>query len=365
VRLACDYSPSVPCDKQTRPAGNLVEPLHRRLWRRRQPKCQLAGQRGKTACVYNAALSLAIATFDAVLRAQAMKTVTDNLQEMADEISEMLRTLLLEHSSIYEWNTDDGPVVIIDAYGNYSYHELPQAGRQIQAKLLEEYRRFGSLLKVLLREQPSDALQQLEEAETVLVRTIEQQHTWCETTQEALDRATGALQAQLGLLNNLYGPTGGDVVYVPDTNALLYNPAIEKWEFDGVPRFTLVVTPTVLSELDDQKVNHRNEAVRDKAEKLIRQMKGYRQRGRLASGVPLVSGRSTILTIATEPNMQITLPWLDPKNNDDRYLATVIEIMRLRPRSVVLAVSRDINFQDKAELARIPFVEPPEPMTAP
>jgi hypothetical protein len=277
----------------------------------------------------------------------------------------MLQTLLLNHSSIYQWDDDNGPVVFISAYGNYAYRELQEAGRQVQAKLLEEYRRFNSLLKTLLREQPKDVLEQLSEAETVMLRTIEQQRTWCKTPQEALARATEALQTQFTLLKNLYDPSTGDIFYVPDTNALLYNPALEKWEFDGGASFTLVFTPTILSELDGLKINHRNETVRKKAETLINQIKEFRRRGSLNKGVTLVKGKSTILTIAVEPNMQDSLPWLDSTNNDDRFLATVVEIMRLRPRSVVLAVSRDINFQNKAEFACVSFVEPPEPITAP
>jgi hypothetical protein len=294
-----------------------------------------------------------------------MKTVTDNLQETADEINGILQTLLLNHSSLYQRNDHNGPVVFISSHGDYAYRELQEAGRQIQAKLLEGYRRFNSLFKTLLREQPEDVLNQLSEAETVMLRTIEQQHTWCKTTQEAFARATESLQTQITLLKNLYDPSTGDIFYVPDTNALLYNPAPERWEFDGVPSFALVLTPTILSKSDALKINHRNETVRQKAETFINQIKEFRRRGRLTEGVTLVKGKSTILAIAVEPNMQDSLPWLDSTNNDDRFLAAVIEIMRLRPRSVVLAVSRDINFQNKAEFARLPFVEPPESITAP
>jgi hypothetical protein len=50
-----------------------------------------------------------------------MPTVTDNLQEMADEIKEILQTLLLNHSSLYKWNTDGGGVVFISVRGDYAY----------------------------------------------------------------------------------------------------------------------------------------------------------------------------------------------------------------------------------------------------
>jgi predicted ribonuclease YlaK len=121
------------------------------------------------------------------------------------------------------------------------------------------------------------------------------------------------------------------------------------------------LTPTVLSELDQLKINHRNPDVRDKAERLIRQVKEYRRRGRLADGVPIVAGVSTLQTIATEPKLEDSLPWLDPANNDDRFIAAVLEVMRLRPRAPVVLISRDINLQNKAEFAGLPFVEPPEP----
>lgn len=292
-----------------------------------------------------------------------MRTVTDNLQETVYEIDKMLHTLLLNYSSLYKWNNDNEPFVFISTHGDYAYRELSEAGRQIQAKLLEEYRRFNSLLKTLLGEQPKDTLKQLSKTETVILQTIEQQHTWCKTTQEAFVKATNALQTQFALLKNLYDPSTDDIFYVPDTNALLYNPSLERWEFDGVQSFALVLTPTILSELDALKINHRNETVRQKAETLINQVKEFRRRGRLTEGVTLVKGKSTVLAIAVEPNMQNSLPWLESTNNDDRFLAAVIEVMRLHPRAIVIAVSRDINFQNKAEFARVPFTEPPEPST--
>jgi predicted ribonuclease YlaK len=154
---------------------------------------------------------------------------------------------------------------------------------------------------------------------------------------------------------------------VPDTNALIFNPDLEKWKFDGTPQFTMVLIPAVLSELDSLKVNHRVETVREKAEKIISRIKEYRRRaaaavGRLTDGVVVVTGVSNIIAIAVEPKMEASLPWLDPASKDDQILASVIEVMRMRPRSPVLLVTRDINLQNKAEFANIPFVEPPDPI---
>jgi hypothetical protein len=57
--------------------------------------------------------------------------------------------------------------------------------------------------------------------------------------------------------------------------------------------------------------------------------------------------------------MQDTLPWLDPTNDDDRLLASFLEVMRRFLHSPVILVTRDINLQNKAELAQVCFLEPP------
>lgn len=250
---------------------------------------------------------------------------------------------------------------MISVAGDYAWKELDEQGRQIQAKVLEDYRHLCSILRVLLREQPVDTLRTLATTDKTITNIIEQRHTPLRRRDEALQTVTEALETQVLLLTRLYDPSAGEIVFVPDTNAMLYNLALENWRFDDVPRFTIVLTPTVLAELDSLKINHRNEAVRNKAEKLIRQVKEYRRRGRLVDGVVLVKGASTIQTVATEPDMEKTLPWLDPHHNDDRFLASFVEVMRARPRSSVVLVTRDINLQNKAEFARLPFIEPPEP----
>jgi hypothetical protein len=64
------------------------------------------------------------------------------------------------------------------------------------------------------------------------------------------------------------------------------------------------------------------------------------------------------MAIAVEPRMLESLSWLDPTNADDRLLASIIEIMRLNPHATVTVVTRDLNFQNKLEFARVPFMSP-------
>jgi hypothetical protein len=63
-----------------------------------------------------------------------------------------------------------------------------------------------------------------------------------------------------------------------------------------------------------------------KAERLARQISEYRRRGRLIDGDTLVRDVSTISAVAVEPRMGVSLPWLDPTNADDRFLASALEI---------------------------------------
>jgi hypothetical protein len=289
-----------------------------------------------------------------------MKTVRDNLREMANEVSRLVEDLLTNHSSIQRWNYPGS--MIIDSTGDHAWGSLSEVGRQVQSRALEEYRQFMAILRVLLRGQPTSTASKLSETHLTVQRAIEQdRHTWSKTTHEVLEVTLTALDAQLRMVNYLFDPSGGVATYVPDTNALLYNNALDQWTFVDSPTFTILLTPTVLSELDALKINHRVETVRAKAEKLIRQVKEYRRRGRLTEGVPL-RGSTMLAAIATEPKMEHSLNWLDPHSNDDRLLATIIEVMRQRPRSPVILVTADINLQNKAEFARIPFVEPPEPV---
>jgi predicted ribonuclease YlaK len=65
-------------------------------------------------------------------------------------------------------------------------------------------------------------------------------------------------------------------------------------------------------------------------------------------------------TVGTESNFQKTLHWLDSGNNDDRIIAGVLEVQRSNPSSMIVLMTSDINAQNKAEVAHLPYVEPPD-----
>ena len=291
-----------------------------------------------------------------------MKTVIENLEEKSLQIQDLLRQLLLEHSSIYLLNRNDpySRVAVISPSGSYAYKPLEIQGRQIQSQVLEEYRKLFSVISILLHEQPKSVLSELQKTDSVITRIIEQRHTWNDNIQKEYEQVTEMFSKQIQILDNLYSPAAGDIIYVPDTNALLYNHDLQNWEFEDNTPFILVLLPVVLRELDELKMKHNNPDIRSKSESLIRQIKEFRRRGKLTEGVTL-SGKNKVLSVAVEPDVNSSLPWLKPDNNDDQLIASTLEVMRMRPRSIVVSVSRDINFQNKAEFANMPFIEPPEP----
>lgn len=286
-----------------------------------------------------------------------MQTVSENLGNWAEDISKLL-IQLLQVSSIKksEWMGED------------VWGELDISSRQIQSRVLEEYRRFSSVLEVLFREQPENTIKIFQEGKDIILNVIQQesdQRTYFGNCNQALSKVQEALCSQINLLNRVYTTSRHKFVVIPDTNALLFNPDLQTWKFASFEEFTIALMPTVLSELDKLKVDSRSDSVRQKSDKLIRQIKEFRRRGRLTDGVTLVKDKSQIIATAVEPTFSKSLPWLDADNNDDRLLASCLEIMRQMLDCQVILLTRDINLQNKAEFARIPFLEPPEPLKEP
>jgi PIN domain len=289
-----------------------------------------------------------------------MKTAVDLLEAQRASLETLLRDFLLQHSALGERELPGAGIHVVGP--NHSWATLDDRGRALQAKLLKEQSRFASLVNVLLRLAPEHSREDAAEASDVVRSMIEQSDvTWTSSTEEALDEALTALSIQVAAVKALYDPTPGQPVFVPDANAVVWNPDLEQWTFEGAARFSIVLTSTLLGELDDLKMPYRGESVRETAEGVIRRIKEYGRRGDIHAGVTLRRDRSTVRMTAAEPDFKNTLPWLDPTIKDDRLLAACLEIVREHPHSPVVLVTRDVNLQNKARLAGIQFVEPPDP----
>ena len=81
-----------------------------------------------------------------------------------------------------------------------------------------------------------------------------------------------------------------------------------------------------------------------------------------SDGVVVVQDRVALRSIANEPNMDQSLSWLDSTNADDRFLASAIDVMRVDLATPAFIVTSDINLQNKAAMAGLPFREVPASM---
>lgn len=285
-------------------------------------------------------------------------TVLDILRARAERIRKDGVRLLEVFSEIHDASSPSNSIVFFNPSGDQSWNDLPTGGKQIQVRLLPEVDRFAELVHTLTQDFPNATQRELIGVLKKIRKSVEQNGaTWWKTKDEAAEGFRKLIDQVVATLDEFYGISSNVTVVIPDTNALLDDPDTEQWQFGEVEQFTLILTPTVLSELDDHKVNHRNQAVRDKASKIIRKIKEYRRRGSLREGVVIVKGRVSLRSIASEPTMSQTLPWFDPGNADDRFLATTLEIMRGDLGVRTFIVTSDINMQNKAEMAGIPFRE--------
>lgn len=288
-------------------------------------------------------------------------TYEDLLRNKIACFKDEVKHLLLEYSSLYYSNPSNDNILFIEPSGYHFWKELSEEGKQLQSKLIQQYSRLNSILTPLIDLLSETDRHTWSDDQNTIIQVIQQEgNTWIKSTQGALDKVDEAFSSLNALLGYIHSDKEKHL-FIPDTNALLDNPNMAEWKFEGVEHFIVVLMPTILSELDSLKINHRVDTVREKSKAIIRQIKEYRRRGSLEDGVEILKSKVRLLSIALEPRIPNSLDWLDLNNNDDRFLASVIEIIRHNIRSFVTIVTSDINLQNKADYACIPYIEPPEP----
>jgi rRNA-processing protein FCF1 len=267
---------------------------------------------------------------------------------------------LWHKSRIEEFRNDPYSELVFIAPPHY-WKALPIEHRAAQARLLGRYRHWYELFYRCHAQHSSDMQDNLDQTNAHVLAAIELKSDW--STAATFEENHTVLSDKLNFFRSLLEQHFGDemeFLLVPDTNALLKaaDPAQYVDVIDSAS-FTFVIVPTVLAELDGLKRSRANQAVGDKAEKAIRTIKGLRKQGSVLEGV-IVAKTITVKMIPTEPRMADLPSWLDPTNQDDRIIGSVLEIQSAHPSTVVVLVTDDMNLQNKAEMAFLPWAEPPE-----
>lgn len=170
------------------------------------------------------------------------------------------------------------------------------------------------------------------------------------SNEQKIRDAAARLHAVVAVLS---AGSADDLILIPDTNALLASadPAAYRG-IAAADAFQLLLLPTVLSELEKLKMLHRNPEVRDKAKRVVTRIKGWRTQGPLLEGVR-VDRTITVRAVHNEPKVADSLSWLDADNEDDRIIASVLDIQATSPSAHVVLVTGDINLQNKADAVMV------------
>lgn len=257
---------------------------------------------------------------------------------------------MLDNSTIGKktYENDPNSSIQFGFLGSPYYWKKKDEKNQIQAKQL--YEAFYFQFKPLLKYAGSNTKQKLDKANEKIKKIINQ-----EEAPISIEKAKKSIKKQLGNFNNflqLLNDKQSVIVIVPDTNAIINYPDPIVYKNDINNSFDYIVLPTVLSELDKHKLNHKNEGFRKKVSSIIKRLKGYRKQGNVLKGVTIHKS-ITVKMIATEPNFEVLPSWLDQDNNDDRIIASILLLQIENPTNIYIFVTSDLNCQNKAQMASI------------
>jgi rRNA-processing protein FCF1 len=278
------------------------------------------------------------------------------LSKALDTVVEDLVVLCLAIEVNYINYSGEGIVIIAP---DYYWGERTPSQQHKHLNITRRYKQIGELISVLIRGAPPSLTRQFKDAEENFMTWLELGSNWSLSTdkksnEKKIREAAGALYAVVSVLSA--GPRE-QVILVPDTNSLLGSAAPSDYRSISTQKaFEFLLLPTVLSELDELKMLHRNQDVREKAKKVITRIKGWRAQGPLLDGV-LVDKTIIVRALHNEPKVADSLSWLDADNADDRIVASVLHIQATSPSAHVILVTGDINLQNKADAAMIETVE--------
>jgi len=282
--------------------------------------------------------------------------LTDELDKIEAAIVELWRK-----GSIEEFRNDPYSAVVFITH-RYHWKSLPPEHRGQQAKLLGRYQHWSELFSRYHAQHSTDVQDEIKETHTYVVSAIELQTSWA--TEATVEGNAAYLAKRLTVFRQLLAhpaPAAAEFVLVPDTNVLLQSADPAHYaDVIGTKVFKFALAPTALSELDQIKQLRGHQPVGEKAEKAIRVIKGWRNQGSVLEGVT-VAKTINVQMIPSEPRMSKLPSWLDADNKDDRLIGTALEIQWTDPSAVVVLVTGDINLQNKAEMAFLPWAELPEP----
>ena len=267
---------------------------------------------------------------------------------------------LLDISTIKKSQNDPSSFFVI-LRPPYYWGKSDKQQERMQMQVKEAYSNWFEQFSLLFRNAPPEIDKRLEDTNSFVGRWIDKSRVNWEV-QPTIEQCKQKFHERIQVFYQLIPdePDEPELILVPDTNALIQSPEPSQYsQVVGKEKYDFVLTPTVLQELEILKKGERKQDFHEKVKSVIRRIKGWRNQGSLLQGVT-VNKTVNVRAIAQEPDLEHTLGWLDASRNDDRIIATVFEIQRAQPTAKVVLVTSDVNLQNKAEMANLPYSEPPE-----
>lgn len=293
-------------------------------------------------------------------------SINEDMLELRQKVAIIERT---RSSGPLVINIREGTVVSDPTTVGLVWGELTDQQRALQSKIRKRFIRLCKHLALLLSDCTTDTKRKLTIATDAYLRQIEFSQGCLEDLPRSADERESRLRSMALELHQLtkFAEHLGDesTIIIPDTNALICTGEPTDYRCaSAMDTYTFLYLPTVMGELDDMKMNHRNPRVVTKAKKAIKRIKGFLNQGDLEHGVAYHRCKKIQLKSEYgEPNMKQTLDWLDGGVPDDRILASCLTVMVENPNADVVLVTGDVNLQNKARAAGVPTHDLPAAST--
>jgi hypothetical protein len=147
-----------------------------------------------------------------------------------------------------------------------------------------------------------------------------------------------------------------------DTHVLLHYTFFTDIDWTSIARTSvveLIIPYTVISELDDQKFNSSDPAVKSRARSVTRAFKKIAQAG------SQVKSNVALRLLSQEPSMEFENFGLNRFSEDDRIIAEILSFREKKPSSDLALVTADLGLTLKAKSHQIVPIEPPESLLVP
>lgn len=242
----------------------------------------------------------------------------------------------------------------------YSFsHDLDIQQRQQQNILLNRFQEWEEHFRLMIRVMPSQFKKEINNILHYIVSRIELKHDWLiEATIEANAKQISKNISFLYEVFLILEESKTGYLLVPDSDYLINSGSISQFgPLFGLTEYRLVLLPSVLDEIRLLARSGSLGELQVRAQKLLDEVKRLKRKGSLIKGIEL-SQAVTLQVPPVEADFDNTLKWLDRNLLDDRIIAALLAFEHSHPDRIVVLLSDNINLQNKAELAGIPYFEP-------